>query len=171
MTDVRILSRHDPLADQLSEAEVYVGEELCGQLPEIASEESGEYFDVKCDKPIRSEGMNTITVTSTRSDALGFHYIEAYGTDEREFSHEITDGGSSNPDVCFGLARTAGFQYATVNDGKCYAGNSYGAHGQAQGGCTKCEGSDFTCGSDTTNSVYDLNPPAEEQAATAKPEP
>lgn len=56
-----------------------------------------------------------------------------------------------------------------MNDGKCYAGNSYGDLGESKDGCTKCVGSDFTCGTENTNSVYDLNPPAVEEKP--KPEP
>jgi hypothetical protein len=55
---------------------IFVGNTLCGRLPEIPTGRNGKWYTLECKHPIIG---NSITIKTTKNTHLHFSQLEVYG--------------------------------------------------------------------------------------------
>jgi len=76
VTQVRIKNRGNCCGERLSGAKVFVGNNLCGKIPEIPSGRNGKWYTLECFSAMIG---NSIKVVTTQNQYLHFSQIEVYG--------------------------------------------------------------------------------------------
>lgn len=60
----------------MSKSAIYIGDKLCGKIPEIPSGRNGKWYTLECKSALIGD---SIRVETTRDDFLHFTQIEVYG--------------------------------------------------------------------------------------------
>ena len=71
---VRILNRFNCCGDRLGGTSVFIGEKLCGKVPDVT--EQNKWYDIKCEKPIEGEHVELITNKNTYLNISGIEVFE-----------------------------------------------------------------------------------------------
>jgi len=83
VTQVRIKNRADCCSERLSKVNVFIGNELCGRLPDIPKGKDGKWYTLECKNPIIGTSIKLVT---TRDDYLHFTQIEVYALKHQKLS-------------------------------------------------------------------------------------
>jgi len=76
ITQVRIKNRSDCCSERLSGAQIEIGSQICGRIPNIPTGRGGKWYTLECKNPVI---VGSIKIVTTRDDYLHFSQIEVYG--------------------------------------------------------------------------------------------
>jgi len=76
VTQVRIKNRGDCCGERLSKTNIFIGDKLCGRIPNIPKNRNGRWYTLVCRNPIKGD---SVKIETTRDDYLHFSQIEVYG--------------------------------------------------------------------------------------------
>lgn len=73
---VRVKNRNDCCGERLSKTNIFIGDQLCGRIPNIPRGRNGKWYTLECKHPIMG---SSVKLETTRDDYLHFTQIEVYG--------------------------------------------------------------------------------------------
>jgi hypothetical protein len=73
---VRIKNRGDCCGERLSGTNIFIGNTLCGRIPDIPTGRNGKWYTLACKNPIIG---NSVKLVTTNNTWLNFSQIEVYG--------------------------------------------------------------------------------------------
>lgn len=90
VTEVKILNRKDCCGDRLKKTKVYIGNTLCGALPDSTA--TGQSYTVKCAKPVT--GNSVVIRQNTTYTALQLATVEVFGNDNCDHDEKKNQWGA-----------------------------------------------------------------------------
>ena len=85
ITQVRIKNRGDCCSERLSKANIFIGNQLCGRIPNIPAGRTGKWYTLECKNPIIGSSIKIVT---TRDDYLNFSQLEVYGMKKQKLAKQ-----------------------------------------------------------------------------------
>lgn len=76
ITQVRIKNRNDCCSERLSRVNIFIGNQLCGRIPDIPTGRAGKWYTLECKHPLIG---NSVKIVTTTDNYLHFSQIEVYG--------------------------------------------------------------------------------------------
>jgi hypothetical protein len=83
ITQVRIKNRANCCGERLSKTNIFIGDKLCGRIPDIPKNHLGKWYTLVCKSPIMGD---MVKLETTRDDYLHFSSIEVYGQKKQKLS-------------------------------------------------------------------------------------
>lgn len=76
IVQVRVKNRNDCCGERLSGTNIFIGNTLCGRIPEIPTGRNGKWYTLECKHPIIGSSIRLVT---TKDVPLNFAQLEVYG--------------------------------------------------------------------------------------------